>query len=63
MRNIGNKNYCFVSFLPDGQMKIPKRFEKLKNTIVDSFRAKIDWKRLRKRGNKNYHSVSFLPEA
>ena len=53
MRNIGNKNYCFVSFLPDGQMKIPKRFEKLKNTIVDSFRAKIDWKRLRKRGNKN----------
>ena len=63
MRNIGNKNYCFVSFLPDGQMKIPKRFEKLKNTIVDSFQAKIDWKRIRKRENKNITSVTFLSDT
>ena len=32
-----------VSFLPDGQKKIPKKFKKLKNTIVNSFQAKIDW--------------------
>ena len=25
-----------------------------------SFKAKIGWKRLRKRENKSYHSVSFL---
>ena len=42
MRNMENKNYRFVSFLPDGQKKIPKKIKKLKNTIVDSFQAKID---------------------
>ena len=44
-----NKNYRFVSFLPDEQKKIPKKIKKLKNTIVDSFQAKIDWRRMRKR--------------
>ena len=47
-----NKNYRFVSFLPDAQKKIPKKFKKLKNAIVDSFQAKIDWRRMRKRENK-----------
>ena len=47
-----NKNYRFVSFLPDAQKKIPKKIKKLKNTIVDSFQAKIDWRRMRKRENK-----------
>ena len=28
-----------------------------------SFKAKIGWKRPRKRANKNYRSVSFLPVA
>ena len=42
MRNMEKKNYRFVSFLPDGQKKIPKKIKKLKNTIVDSFQAKID---------------------
>ena len=42
MRNMENKNYCFVSFLPDAQKKTPKKIKKLKNTIVDSFQAKID---------------------
>ena len=28
-----------------------------------SFRAKIGWKRQRKRENKNYRFVSFLPDA
>ena len=36
------KNYRFVSFLPNEQKKIPKKIKKLKNTIVDSFQAKID---------------------
>ena len=30
---------------------------------MDSFQAKIGWKRLRKRENKNYRSVSFLLDA
>ena len=40
-----NKNYRSVSFLPDGQEKIPKKiaktFKKLKNTITSLFQAKI----------------------
>ena len=59
MRNMENKNYRFVSFLPDAQKKIPK---KIKNTIAESFQAKIDWRRMRKRENKNYRFVSFLPD-
>ena len=49
MRNMENKNYSYVSFLPDAQRKTPRKF---KNTIVDSFQAKIDWRRMRKRENK-----------
>ena len=30
---------------------------------MDSFQAKIDWRRIRKRENKNYSSVSFLSDA
>ena len=61
MRNMENKNYRFVSFLPDTQKKIPKK--KIKNSIVDSFQAKIDWRRMRKRENKNYRSVTCLSDA
>ena len=43
MRHMKNKTYRFVSFLPDVQKKIPKKIKKLKNTIVDSFQAKINW--------------------
>ena len=60
MRNMENKNYRFVSFLPDAKTKIPKKIKKLKKIIVDSFQAKIDWRRVRKRENKNYTSVTFL---
>ena len=49
LRKSENKNYFSVSFLPDGQERIPKKFKKLKNTITASFQAKIEWKRLRKR--------------
>ena len=35
----------------------------LKNTITDSFQAKIGLKRLGNGENKNYRSVSFLPDA
>ena len=63
MRNMENKNYRFVSFLPDAYKKIPNNFEKLKNTIVDSYQAKIDWRRMRKRENKNYTSVTFLSDT
>ena len=38
-----------------------KKFKKLKDTITDSFEAKIGRKRPRKIENKNYRSVSFLP--
>ena len=60
MRKLENKNYRFVSFLPDEKKKTPKKIKKLKNTIVDSFQVKIDWRRMRKRENKNYTSVTFL---
>ena len=62
-----NKNYRFVSFLPDGQQKIQKKQQKyskkFKNTIAASFHAKTGRKRLKKRENKNYRFVSFLPDG
>ena len=30
---------------------------------MDSFQAKIGWKRIRKNENNNYRSVPFLPDA
>ena len=58
-----NNNYRSVPFIPDAKQKIPKKFKKLKNTVMASFQAKIGWKRMRKRENKNYYYVSFLPDA
>ena len=59
-----NKNYCFVSFLPDGQQKIPKKQQKyskiFKNTITASFQAKTGWKRLKKERKKKL-SFRFVP--
>ena len=67
LRKGENKNYRYVSFLPEGQQKIPKKIakkiQKLKYTITDSFQAKIGWKMLRKGENKNYRYVSFLPDG
>ena len=63
MRNMENKNYHFVSFLPDAQKKISKKIKKLKNTIVDSIQAKIDCRRMRKIENKNYTSVTVLSDT
>ena len=54
-----NKNYHYVSFLPDANLK----FQKIKYTIMASFQAKIGWKRPRKRKNKNYRSVPFVHDA
>ena len=61
MINMENKNYHFVSFLPDAQKKIPKKIKKLKNTIVDSFQDKIDWRRMRKREKKSIHPLRSYP--
>ena len=64
LRKRENKNYHSVSFLPDGEEKIPKKIlKKLKNTITASFQGKIGWKKLRKGENKNYCYVSFLPDG
>ena len=63
LRRRENKNYRFVSFLPNTQKKIAKKLKKFKNTIVDSLQAKIEWRRMRKRENKNYSSVTFLSDA
>ena len=67
LRKRDNKNYRFVSFLPEGEEKIPKKkakiFKKLKNTIMASFHGKIGWKGQRNRENKNYRYVSFLPDV
>ena len=55
-----NKNYRFVSFLPE---KIAKVFKKFKNTITASFQDKTVRKRLKKRENKNYRFVLFQHDA
>ena len=47
----------------ENSKKIAKKLEKLNNTIMAPFQAKIGWKRMRKRENKNYHYVSFLSDA
>ena len=43
-RRIENKNYLFVPSLCDAKQKIPKKiakkFQQLKNIIIDSFQAK-----------------------
>ena len=44
------------------QKKKANKFKKLRNTIMASFQAKINWKRQRKRKNKIYRLVSFLPD-
>ena len=70
MENAGKEriqkvSFCFVPTrreIENSKKKI-KKFEKLKNTVMASFQAKIGWKRMRKRENKNYHEVSFLPDA
>ena len=47
-----NNNYRSLSFLPDAKQKIPKKQLKntksKRNTIMASFQAKIDWKRMRR---------------
>ena len=65
-----NKNYRSVPFrsvptrrVIENSNKIPKKFKKLKNTIMASLQAKTGWKRPRRRENKNYRSVPFLPHA
>ena len=60
------KNYHSVSFLPDGQQKVPKKQQKnskIEKTMTASFQGKIGWKTLRKGENKNYRYVSFLPDG
>ena len=37
--------------------------KKLKNSVKASFKAKIGWRRLKKRENKNYRSIPFLPDT
>ena len=36
-----NKNYSFVPSLPDAKFKIAKKFKKLKNASLASFKATI----------------------
>ena len=48
MRNRENKNYRFVSFLPDGYKKIPKKF-------------KMGWKKMRKRETKIIVPFCYVP--
>ena len=43
----------------ENSKKIAKIFKYLKNTIMASFKAKIGWKRKRKRENNIYRSVPF----
>ena len=42
----------------ENSKKIPRKFEKLNNTIMASFQAKIGWKRMRKRENRKFQKNS-----
>ena len=67
MRKRENKNYYYISFLLEAQLKIPrkqqKNSKKLKYTIMPLFQVKIGWKMPGKREYENYRSVSFQPDA
>ena len=43
--------------------KKSKKIQKLKNSVMALFQAKVGRKRLGKRENRNYRFVSFLPDA
>ena len=64
MRNRENKNYrshfVLTRHVIENCKKIGKKFKKLKNTIMNSFHAKIGWKRMGKRENKKL-SFCFVP--
>ena len=67
MRKRENKNYSFVPSLPDAKFKIPKKiskkFEKLKNTILASFKAKkqIEHKQKFHKGRERKKINIFVP--
>ena len=43
--------------------KNSKKVQKIKNTVMASFQAKISWIRQTKRENKNFRAISFLYDA
>ena len=47
----------------ENSKQIAKKFKKLENTIMPSFKAKIRGETLRKGENKNYCHVPFQPDA
>ena len=67
MRKREDKNFRSVPFrsrrVIEISKKIAKKFQNLKNTFMDSFEAKIGWRRMKKRENKNYRSIPFLPDT
>ena len=54
-----SKNYRFVTFLPDGLEKIPKK-QKKKKCLYRIISSKNRLEKAEKGENKNYRSVSFL---
>ena len=66
LKKIKKYHYGFISFrfIPTRRVieNIKKIAKKFKNTIMDTFQAKIGWNSPRKRKNKNYRSVPFLPD-
>ena len=67
LRKRENKKLSFRSIstrrVIENSKKIANKFKKLKNTIMTSFQAKIDWGWPIKIENKNCRSVSFLLDA
>ena len=52
---------------PTRNRKFQKNSKKIQknsnNPVIASFRAKIGWKRLKKREDKNYRFISFVPDV
>ena len=55
------QKFSFCSVLTRRVIENFKKIQKLKNTIMDLFQAKISWKRMRKRKNKNYKIPLWIP--
>ena len=69
MRKRENKNYRSVPFrsvptrcVIENSKKITKKFKKLRKTIMNTFQAKIGWKRMRQREIKIFVPFRSYPK-
>ena len=63
LRKRENKNYRYVTFLPDGlEKKTKKKSKKIKKYHYGIISSQNRLEKAEKETKKNYRSVSFLPD-